>query len=115
MIKELYEIQIKSLGNHKFLQHPHSKNYMILQIFFENGYGISVLTKKPKSNKLFEEISSIYDIAILKGTKTDNEVVILSEMQYVDPDYKNYEENDGVWKDLDYEKIYHKAMIVSLL
>lgn len=109
----MIKFNLKDLGDHYFIPHPTRKKLLIFQLFFDNGYGISVITKYSKSP--FNEYMNFYDIAILKGVSNNNSIVVLPEMKYVDPDYDNYEAHDGVWKDLDFDKIYHKAKIISLL
>ncbi len=106
-------INLKDLGDFDFQAHPNTKNILILQIFFDNGYGISIITKIKDSKKLSNKLS--YDVAILKGNKNNNDLVIVPDMKYVDPDYDNYDSNDGIWKDLEFDKLYHKAKIISLL
>jgi hypothetical protein len=106
-------VNLKDLGSFDFQSHPQTKNILILQIFFDNGYGISVITNNKNSKKSYNTVS--YDVAVLKGVKNDNKLVIVPDMKYVDPDYDNYNSNEGVWKDLEFDKLYHKAKIISLL
>ena len=108
------KIDLKEVGNFELKPHPQIKNVKILQIFFENGYGVSVVTLQKRGEKINVD-NSLYDIAIIKGNESSNNVVIVPEMEYVDPDYDNYNSNNGVWINLDFSKIYHKAKIISLL
>lgn len=108
-------VNLKDLGNFDFQSHPHTKNILILQIFFDNGYGVSIITNTKNSKKTHSHNTVSYDVAILKGAKNDNELIVVPDMKYVDPDYDNYNSNEGVWKDLEFDKLYHKAKIISLL
>lgn len=106
--------------------HPVFKNGLQTKHFFNNGYGISIITNKSNSHSATNFIDSFekaygsqdegtFEIGVLKGNKAKHEFTSVQELEVVDPDYSKYEDLGGIWTDCDIEKVIQKINLVATL
>jgi hypothetical protein len=106
--------------------HPVFKNGLQTKHFFNNGYGISIITNKSGSSSAtnilnsFEKAygsqdKSTFEIGVLKGNRAKHEFVSIEELKNVDPDYTQYEDYGGIWTDCNVEKVIEKINLIATL
>ena len=106
--------------------HPVFKNGLQTKHFFNNGYGISIITNKSNTDNATNFLNSFeraygsqdkgtFEIGVLKGNKAKHEFVSLDELKNVDPDYSQYEDYGGIWTDCDINKVIEKINLVATL
>ncbi len=95
--------------------HPVFKNGLQTKYFFENGYGISIITNKTNSNEDDLTLKDKYELGILRGNKAKHEFISIEDLKNVDPDYEKYEYLGGIWTDCDVDKVIQKINIVATL
>jgi hypothetical protein len=106
--------------------HPVFKNGLQTKHFFNNGYGISIITNKSNSGSATNILNSFekaygsqdkgtFEIGVLKGNRAKHEFVSIEELKNVDPDYIQYEDYGGIWTDCNVEKVIEKINLIATL
>lgn len=122
--KELFTIN--DFENLEWNPHPVFPNTIAAQIFFENGYGASLLTQiKGESATGFlssmlssygSRSSGTHEIAIIKGNHKEFYFYFYEEMQDLDlVDGDEYCSRGGIWTNCDLESTIKKIKLISCL
>lgn len=117
---------INDFENLDWKDHPVFPGTIAAQIFFENGYGASILTQtngKPATG-LFSSMMSSYgsrsngthEVAIIKGNPTEFYFYFYEDMSDLDlEDGDEYCSRGGIWVNCDLENTIKKIKLISCL
>ena len=117
---------INDFENLDWKDHGFFQNAICTQIFFENGYGASIITQTNtrKATNIFDSFVSsygshkdgTYEVAIIKGNKNRYNFYELDNIEDVDSeDAEDYLYKSGIWANMNLEKTLNKINLIACL
>ena len=119
---------INDFENLDWRDHNFFENAIAAQVFFDNGYGASIITQTDgsKAKGLMTSFLSAYgshgdgtyEVAVIKGNKESSSFYELENIVDIDSnenDVENYIDRGGVWASLDLQKTIEKINLIACL
>ena len=119
---------INDFENLDWRDHNFFENAIAAQVFFDNGYGASIITQTDgsKAKDFIESFRSAYgshedgtyEVAIIKGNKESSSFHELENIADVDHnanDVEDYIGSGGIWASLDLQKTIEKINLIACL
>ena len=119
---------INDFENLDWRDHNFFENAIAAQVFFDNGYGASIITQTDgsKAKDFVESFRSAYgshedgtyEVAVIKGNKESSSFYELENITDVDHnvnDVEDYIGSCGVWASLDLQKTIQKINLIACL
>jgi hypothetical protein len=125
MTKQIFTIN--DFENLEWIQHPIFPNSVRATVFFDNGYGASIITEigSKGATGLFSSFISSYgsrhagthEIAVIKKINShDSEFHMLENMDDFDSeDAHDYLSLGGIWANMNLEKTLNKVNLIACL
>lgn len=119
---------INDFENLDWRDHHFFENAIAAQVFFDNGYGASIITQAngEKAEGLMSSLRSAYgshedgtyEVAVIKGSKENSgfhQLENIEDIDFNENDVEEYIGSGGIWASLDLQKTIQKINLIACL
>jgi hypothetical protein len=119
---------INDFENLDWRDHNFFENAIAAQVFFDNGYGASIITQTngEKAKGFIESFRSAYgshedgtyEVAVIKGNKESSgfhQLENIEDIDFNENDVEEYIGSGGIWANMDLMKTIEKINLIACL